>query len=260
MINGYSLRNVRYEKVHQVKSEDFDALVSSLNLEDDHIVGDFCSGYGAVTREILARGNKVKSILIDRSHDQIARSYKELPDEEVSRLIADVRDIPLKDSYFDRIAMKMGLHEMPLFEQQKILSEVHRVLKPKGVFSLWNVIASDILEQSLFQAIIHEKDRLAEFESMAINRYLQREDQLREMLQITGFDDLKLVHEIFYNLRTIDRLDAEFEGDPIKLKKWNYFIKHHIPKNLRNQFSYHEENDNIEVTFKQGIIKAVKST
>jgi ubiquinone/menaquinone biosynthesis C-methylase UbiE len=257
--NGYSVRNVRYEEVHRIKPEDFDALVVSLDLEEGQVIGDFCSGYGAVTREVLARKDKIKPILVDRSPKQISRSYEELPNEEVSRIISDIRDLPFRDSYFDRIALKMGLQEMPLSEQQRALNEVYRVLRSGGIFSLWNVIAPDEVEQGIFQAVIHEKDRLAGFDSMAIGRYLQREDQLREMLQVTGFADVELVHEISYFLRTSDRLNTEFEGDITRLREWNQFIKSHIPQGLRYRFSYDEDNDNITIRFRQGILRAVKS-
>ena len=262
MADGYKTRKVRYEKIHNVSDADFDALAAALEMRDEQVIGDFCSGYGAVTREMLSRtereGINVSFVLADCCPDQLERSYAELPNKAVSRMIADVRDLPFRDNYFDRIVIKMGLHEMPFVEQQKAVNEVYRVLKPAGIFALWNVLATDETEQSLFAAIIREKDRLAGFDSLARDRYLQREDQVRSLLKNAGFDNVERVWDINHNLSTYKRLDAEFGGDRSRLESWNNFIRNHFPEHLRQRFSYVDVNGDIMMQFKQGIIRCVK--
>ena len=203
-------------------------------------------------------GIVVRPVLVDRSPDQLDRSYEELPNKPVSRVISDVRSLPFKNCYFDKAAIKMGLHEMPLLEQQTAVNEVYRTLKPEGVFAVWSTLALDEIEQAMFQAIVREKDRLAGFDSLARDRYLQREGQVCSLLRNAGFTNIQKVWGITYCLSTAGRLHAEFGGDTAKLQTWNDFIRSHVPEHLRGRFDYRDTETDITMKFNQGIIRCTK--
>ena len=183
-------------------------------------------------------------------------SLKAIQIRNVSKSVARKEIINYSDSGLD--LGNISNYDKFLLEIQKIYSEVYRVLKPAGIFALWNVLATDETEQSLFAAIIREKDRLAGFDSLARDRYLQREDQVRSLLKNAGFDNVERVWDINYNLSTYKRLDAEFGGDRSCLESWNNFIRNHFPEHLRQRFSYVDVNGDIMMQFKQGIIRCVK--
>jgi len=44
--------------------------------------------------------------------------------------------MPFEDQQFDLVHVSLGLHEMRPVQLWRIMQEVHRVLKPGGVFTL----------------------------------------------------------------------------------------------------------------------------
>ncbi len=56
--------------------------------------------------------------------------------ENVKFEVADATNIPCEDSYFDVSCISFGLHEMPLAIREKVVVEMVRVTKPKGIIAI----------------------------------------------------------------------------------------------------------------------------
>lgn len=259
---GWNKRNVRYEEIHNVPLEDLALMVQSLDFQDGDIFADLMCGYGAVTKAALdycaLEGIKIKPILVDMYKEQIQRSCAELPDTQIIRLCEDSRSLSLPDNSADRIAIKMGLHEVPRKDQYRVIAQVYRALKPGGKFVIWEIMPKTHIEQLLFQTIVREKDRLSGFPGLAVNRYLPREEELRVCLQNAGFSDIELIKEMRYTLSSEKRLYAELGGDEGKLEEWNEFIRAIVPDNVKDEINFSDKGYTIEATFRKGILKAVK--
>src|SRR3989344_1751430 len=259
---GWNKRNVRYEDIHNVTSENLATLARSLNLKEGDVFLDLMCGYGAVTKAVFEHyalhGIRIKPILIDLFKEQLDRSVVELGDEEIIRISEDSRLLSLQDNSVDCIAIKMGLHEVPRKDQVKVLKEAYRVLKQGGTIIIWDLMFKNHLEQLTFQAIVHEKNRLAGFYDMALNRYLPREEEIRDHLLKAGFENIELVKEISYPFSSEKRLHTEFGGDENKLDEWNEFIRAVVPEHVKDTINFVDNGHTIEATFRKGILRAVK--
>lgn len=258
---GWNRRNVRYEEIHKVSSENLALVAESLNLAEGHVYLDLMCGYGAVAKAVLkycaSKGISIEPILADFTKEQLNRSFVELP-IEIPRMLEDARSLSLADNSVDRISLKMGLHEVPRKDQYKVLKEAFRVLKPNGIIVIWDLMFKSKVEQLAFQAIIHEKNRLAGYNDMALNRYLPREEEIREFLTKANFDNIELIKEVPYSFSSIGRLHTEFNGDEAKLAEWNEFIRAVTPAEILDSIQFKDNGNTIEAVFRKGILRAVK--
>ncbi len=264
--HGWQKRNVRYESIHGVQQADFDKLVESLDLKDNMLVGDFMSGYGAVSREICkyanARGLRDLSVVLnDRFSAQLERSRQELSDvvgsTKLVRCQCDIRNLCLSDDQFDRIAIKMGLHELPRDTQQAAVNEIYRVLKPEGLFAVWGLIPNTLEEQDLFNKIVRKKDELANLQSLARERYFFQQGELENYVAKAGFREAIVYHEMPLRLETHKHL-GDPDGDVTKLQNYNDYIRQIMPEEMKAKLSYEDKGDTISLSFRQGIVKARK--
>lgn len=259
---GWNKRSVRYEDIHNVSPDDLAVLARSLALKQGDTFVDLMCGYGAVAKAALqhykSAGISVSPILVDSSKEQLARALSETSLESCLKLNEDVRFLSLSDNSVDGIAIKMGLHEVPRRDQYDVVASAYRILRPGGVLAIWDLMFKDPTEQLAFQSIIHEKNRLAGFYDMALNRYLPREEDVRDYLWAAGFERAELVKEISYSFSSEKRLYSEFGGDKSKLEEWNDFIRAVIPENIKGKIGYKDSGRTIEAQFRKGILRAVK--
>ncbi len=262
---GWQKRNVRYENIHSVQQADFDKLMESLELTNSLVVGDFMAGYGAVTREICKYANEKKLdlsvVLNDRFPAQLERSRQELSDvvgsTKLARCQSDIRNLCLSADQFDRVAIKMGLHELPRHTQQSAVNEVYRVLKPGGLFAVWGLLVNTAEEQDLFNKIIRKKDELASFQSLARERYFYRQEELENYMAKAGFREITVCHEMTFKEDTLKRLD-EFQSDSTRLQAYNDYIRQIMPDYMKPRLSYEDKGNAISLAFRLGIMKAEK--
>lgn len=259
---GWNKRNVRYEEIHNVSPDDLAVIARSLDLKEGHVFVDLMSGYGAVTKAVLdhckSENININALLIDFAKEQIDRSKVELPDFSVIRLYEDVRSLSLADESVDRIAIKMGVHEVPRKDQYKVIAQAYRALKPGGILVIWDLMFKGHIEQLVFQTIVHEKNRLAGFYDMALNRYLPREEELRNYLENAGFYNIELVQEIPYPFSSEKRLHTELGGNESKLEEWDEFIRAVVPEQVKESINFTDKGRDIQATFRKGILRAVK--
>lgn len=146
-------------------------VLGSAELGDD--VLEIGPGPGLTTELLRARTTRLTAVEIDPVLASMVASR--FPDVEVVN--ADATELPLPDGRFSGAVSLTMLHHVPSVElQDRLLGEVHRVLRPGGLF-----VGSDSRESTLF--------RLAHlFDTMVI----VDPDGLPERLARAGFSDVKV--------------------------------------------------------------------
>lgn len=100
----------------------------------DSKILDFGCGYGRITKQLSQLGFS-EVVGIDSSKEMVNRGLSECPELDLRHLSTDV--YPFSDGEFDSIVLCAVLTCIP--EQSyrhRVLSELHRVLKPQGVIYL----------------------------------------------------------------------------------------------------------------------------
>lgn len=184
----FDTRIISYEDVHQITSEQKEALVRAVDLKESNTVLDACCGYGSVTKW-LGEESSAEFYLLDESPVQIERAKANII-FDAKFDIGDIMNLPYADESFDKVVLKMGLHENPKDVQQHIVNELHRVLKPGGKLVIWELYLSPET-QSVFQSFIRAKDALAGFTKLVENRYFPTAKEIENYIQMAGFINFK---------------------------------------------------------------------
>jgi ubiquinone/menaquinone biosynthesis C-methylase UbiE len=118
----------------------------------DHVL-EIGPGPGLTTDALRGRVAKLTSVEIDeRLASQLAARLR---DTNVTVVHGDATQLPLPDARFSAAIACTMLHHVPSPElQDRLLAEVHRVLRPGGVF-----VGSDSRTSALFR-LIHVADTL----------------------------------------------------------------------------------------------------
>ncbi|NET47942.1 MAG: class I SAM-dependent methyltransferase [Merismopedia sp. SIO2A8] len=93
---------------------------------------DLCCGSGQATHFLVQRSRHVTGL--DASPKSIQRAMNNVPTATFVEGWAEA--MPLDDNTFDVVHTSAALHEMTPEQLRQILKEVHRVLKPGGIFTL----------------------------------------------------------------------------------------------------------------------------
>jgi ubiquinone/menaquinone biosynthesis C-methylase UbiE len=284
----HDLRVVNYGYIHDHKPEYFTAFIDTIDISDGlHILDPFC-GYGEVTEKIIERANhlgvRCTYALSDCSQTQIDRARTAFADttESIDIILADAAQLPYADNSFDRVVIKMGLHETPEITQRAIMAEVYRVLKPGGKFITWE-IGMDTSEQlEIFAKVIQAKNRIAGFYDINRSRYFQTEQSLLELISNCGLTDVKKVYDIYYSMntfhrkgelvsvervllervkQTLDKFDENFleRLSSYRLKEFEKCIQEIISLEKREMMNYSEDiNGSISIDAHKVIVVANK--
>ncbi len=106
--------------------------LQSIEIRPDQVVLDLCCGQGAVTAVLVEQSEHVTGL--DASPKAIAGAQHRVP--QASFVKAQAEALPFENATFDLVHTSMALHEMQPDQRHRILSEVFRVLKPGGLFTL----------------------------------------------------------------------------------------------------------------------------
>jgi demethylmenaquinone methyltransferase/2-methoxy-6-polyprenyl-1,4-benzoquinol methylase len=106
--------------------------IADLEITAETAVLDLCCGSGQATAFLAARSQHVTGL--DASPRSIARAQAHVP--AATYVEGFAQDLPFADASFDLVHTSAALHEMDRPTLQKIIWEVHRVLKPGGIFTL----------------------------------------------------------------------------------------------------------------------------
>ena len=106
--------------------------LQGLTIHSDSQVLDLCCGSGQTTQFLVKLSQNVTGL--DASPKSLQRARQNVP--LAVYLEAFAEKMPFADNLFDVVHTSVALHEMQPEQLRKIISEVYRVLKPGGVFTL----------------------------------------------------------------------------------------------------------------------------
>lgn len=144
-------------------------------------------GSGAGNDCFVARaetGEEGKVIGIDFTPEMIRRARsnaEKLGFNNVEFRQGDIEDMPVNDHSADVVVSNCVLNLVP--DKRKVFSEIHRVLRPGGHFSISDVVLSGDLPETLRQS--------AEMYAGCVSGAIQMEEYLR-LIQEAGFQEMKV--------------------------------------------------------------------
>lgn len=281
---GFDDRIVRYEKIHKIRDEYYQALVNAIDPREGEVIFEGCAGYADVSKHITEATrdfeNKPEIYLMDESLVQMQRAREELQLPADHMLLGDIRQTGMPAETFDKAVIKMGVHELPKEEQPKVFTEMNRLLKPDGKFVIWELSLNEGAQRA-FQDIIRKKDELAGFDLMVKNRYFQRHDELQQLFEDAGFREVKDEYKIRYTFDPQGRFDELIsrdrqelleekgtlsENDEEELRRLAQervnaliaYIRERVTDEMKDEIEYKDLGDNIEMTFDKVIMSGKK--
>jgi len=108
--------------------------VKVTNIERGLKILDVCTGTGKQAFAFAKNGCDV--IGIDLSEDMLKVANKKNRYDNVRFEVADATHIPYEDNYFDVSCVSFGLHDMPPAIREKVVGEMVRVTKRKGIITI----------------------------------------------------------------------------------------------------------------------------
>lgn len=106
--------------------------LESLSIQSSSKVLDLCCGWGQATQRLVEHSQNVTGL--DASARALDEARKNVPDATFFKGQAEA--LPFPDQTFDIVHTSAAMHEMESVQLQKVFTEVHRVLKPGGVFAM----------------------------------------------------------------------------------------------------------------------------
>lgn len=281
---GFDDRVVRYEQIHKIKDEYYQALINAIDPREGEVIFEGCAGYADVSKHIVEATKdfqlKPELYIQDESLVQMSRAHTELQLPEDHMLLGDVRETGMPENKFDKAVIKMGIHELPQNEQPKVFAEMYRVLKPEGKFVIWELSLNQEV-QKVFQDVLRKKDELAGFDAMVKNRYFQRHDELQKLFEGTGFKEIKDEYRIRYVFNVKGRLEELISKDRLQMlndkgtlsqedeeelkrraqERVNAllaYIRERVPEEARAIVEFKDLGDDIEMSFDKIIMSGKK--
>ncbi|MEM8603202.1 MAG: class I SAM-dependent methyltransferase [Cyanobacteria bacterium P01_H01_bin.121] len=105
--------------------------LEGIPLTADMTMLDLCCGSGQATAILVEQSAHV--VGLDASPLSLQRASRNVPQAEYVESFAE--STPFSDRHFDLVHTSAALHEMTTEQLQQIVQEVHRILKPGGVFT-----------------------------------------------------------------------------------------------------------------------------
>ena len=93
---------------------------------------DIGCGEGHNTRQLAKRGAEVTGLDISKVFIQNAKEHEEKEPLGIEYLLGSAAEMPFEENSYDFVTAFMSMMDMPDYE--KVMLEVHRVLKPGGIF------------------------------------------------------------------------------------------------------------------------------
>ena len=122
-------------------------LIDGLDLRPGLDICDVAAGGGYLSDGIHERlGGRCRIICLENS----AHFSESLPDR-YERVLCSLSDIALPDVSVDRVACLAGLHHQE--DKQRFFQEAHRILRPRGVIGVGDVLAGSTAGRFLNEAV-----------------------------------------------------------------------------------------------------------
>ncbi|KAF4876491.1 Sterol 24-C-methyltransferase [Colletotrichum siamense] len=187
-------------------------LAHMINIKKGMKVLDVGCGVGGPAREIAKfTGAYVTGLNINEYQVERATRYtkKERMDKNVQFVQADFMNIPLEDNTFDAVyAIEATVHAPSL---QAVYSEIHRVLKPGGVFGVYEWVMTEAYDND---NLSHRKTRIEIEQGNGIANMVKASEALRAF-EAAGF-------EILENEDMADRPDPSPWYWPLDAGSWRH--------------------------------------
>lgn len=155
--------------------------------QGDHVL-DLGSGAGNdcfVARALVGENGKV--IGLDMTDAMIAKAVengKKLGFTNIEFILGDIEAMPLREKLVDVVISNCVLNLVP--DKVKAFSEIFRVLKPGGHFSISDVVLDGSLPKNLTEA--------AEMYAGCVSGAIQKADYL-EIVENSGFTNIQILKE-----------------------------------------------------------------
>ncbi|MEX0763155.1 MAG: methyltransferase domain-containing protein [Dehalococcoidia bacterium] len=210
-----------------------DALIRALGLKPDHRILDLACGQGRHSIEMARRGFTAVEGL-DRSHYLIQHARKDAraAGVQVRFREGDARKLPYPNDSFDRVILagnSFGYFQSA-DDDQRVLREIARVLKPNGAFLI------DVADARHLRRHLDPRS----WEWIDTRQYVCRERSLSEdgsrltTREIVADIDKGVIVDQFYSERLYDRDDLETALRNAGFKEIQ-FHGEHKPESAKNQ-------------------------
>ncbi|KAF4806166.1 Sterol 24-C-methyltransferase [Colletotrichum siamense] len=187
-------------------------LAHMIDIKKGMKVLDVGCGVGGPAREIAKfTGAYITGLNINEYQVERATRYtkKELMDKNVQFVQADFMNIPFEDNTFDAVyAIEATVHAPSL---QAVYSEIHRVLKPGGVFGVYEWVMTEAYDND---NLSHRKTRIEIEQGNGIANMVKASEALRAF-EAAGF-------EILENEDMADRPDPSPWYWPLDAGSWRH--------------------------------------
>jgi SAM-dependent methyltransferase len=132
----------------------FDLLVQQIPKGSSSIL-DLACGTGKSTEPLIDTDLKIIGVDHDPQMIKEAEKQARLKGLNIEYLVSDAEHLPFPDSYFDIVTVGTAFH---FFVNDIAISEIERVLKPKGLFfGYWTLTTGNTLEEDEIPGRIFEK-------------------------------------------------------------------------------------------------------
>ncbi|KAK2746029.1 sterol 24-c-methyltransferase [Colletotrichum kahawae] len=163
-------------------------LAHMINIKKGMKVLDVGCGVGGPAREIAKfTGAYITGLNINEYQVERAMRYtnKERMDKNVQFVQADFMNIPFEDNTFDAVyAIEATVHAPSL---QAVYSEIHRVLKPGGIFGVYEWVMTEAYDND---DLSHRKTRIEIEQGNGIANMVKASEALRAF-EAAGFEILE---------------------------------------------------------------------
>ncbi len=106
--------------------------LTGLNIDPHAKILDLCCGSGQVTGILLEHSDDVTGL--DVSPLSLSRCRRNVPQAKYVEALAE--EMPFAEGEFDLVHTSAAMHEMTRSQLAQIFTQVYRVLKPGGVFTM----------------------------------------------------------------------------------------------------------------------------
>ncbi len=180
------------------------------NIKKGDTVLDLGSGAGNdafVARKIVGESGKVFGL--DMTEAMIAKANEnkqKLGYENITFVLGEIENMPISSNSIDVVVSNCVMNLVP--DKVQAYKEVHRVLKPKGHFSISDIVLTGSLPKGI--------DDAAELYASCISGALNKKEYIRAIEQ-AGFQNVKILTE-----RVIDLPDSLLlqYATPVEIKRY----------------------------------------
>lgn len=124
--------------------------------------GDFILDLGCGNGRLLElfKNKNIKYFGLDQSRKLIELARKKYQSKDYQFVIGQAENLPFENNKFDKVFAIALLHHLPDQDgQKKVILEIKRVLKPKGlaILTVWNLRKTKFILKQIFYRLIYFK-------------------------------------------------------------------------------------------------------